>query len=94
MPSLALDEARWLANHRGRAYAEYYPGNLLTAFNVEQSNLSLLYGAEFALTMHDYGTARAMLDEFRKAWPDAHSHPVYSRQINRVQEGLPEPGAP
>jgi hypothetical protein len=94
MSSLALDEARWLTDHRGRAYAEYYPGNLLTVFNVEQSNLSLLYGAKFALTMHDYASARAMLGEFRKAWPDAQGHPAYSRQINKVQEGLPEPGAP
>lgn len=38
----ALAEAQWLAQHRGRAYAEYGANQFMMAFNIVQSDLALL----------------------------------------------------
>jgi len=84
----ALDEARWLSGHRGRAFAEYSPGNILTAYNIEQSNLALLRGAELALDGDDRKSAKASLAEFTKTWPDAKVHPAYASRITKLQTAL------
>ena len=90
--SKALGEARWLAAHRGRAYAEYSPGNLLTPFNVGQTNLALLRGAELAMQLGDTESAASQLESFRKAWPEAEEVSSLARRIEQVQSGLsPEP---
>jgi putative peptide modification system cyclase len=82
---LALDEARWMVAHRGRAYAEYSPGNLLTSFNVKQANLAMLRAAELALTLGERKEARKMLDAFRNAWPDLKSFPTLAGRASVIQ---------
>ena len=66
----ALSEARWLAEHRGRAYAENSMQQLLTPFNVFESNLALLEEAQFALALGERANARKFASSFRNAWPD------------------------
>ena len=90
----AFVQARWLATHRGRAYAEYYPGQILTAYNMEQSTVALLRGAELALAQNDSATARAMLDAFLTAWPDASSQPAWQEQTSRAQKSLSQLQSP
>jgi hypothetical protein len=84
----ALGEARWLASHRGRAYAEYTPGNLLTPLNVGMTNMALLLGAELALELDDTKSAASQLDSFRKAWPQSGQSPALARRIASVQSAL------
>ena len=90
----AVGEARWLATHRGRAYAEYYPGQILTAYNIEQSNLALLRGAELALAQKDSASARSLLAEFITAWPDAAHHPAWQERTSRLHKSLSESQSP
>ncbi|MEZ5460427.1 putative peptide modification system cyclase [Dokdonella sp.] len=87
-PRKALAEARWLASHRGRAYAEYAPGNVLTPFNVSQTNLALLRGAELALEANDRKAAANQLESFRNVWPAAGQSPELARRIASVQSAL------
>ncbi len=86
---LALDEARWLAAHRGRAYAEANASNLLMAFNIEQANLAMLRGAEIALARKDTKAARALLAQFLEAWPSASRAGPLATRLKAVQSGLP-----
>ena len=92
--ALALAEARWLSEHRGRAYAEYYPAQILTAYNIEQANLALLRGAELAIDSKDKASARGMLGEFLKAWPDASQQPAWQKRIESLQRALAESQSP
>ncbi|MBK6377921.1 MAG: putative peptide modification system cyclase [Xanthomonadales bacterium] len=92
--ALALAEARWLSEHRGRAYAEHYPAQILTAYNIEQANLALLRGAELALDSKDKASARGMLGDFLKAWPDASRQPAWQKRIETLQRALAESQSP
>ncbi len=85
----ALRESRWLAAHRGRAYAEGSAGNLLTPYNALQSDLALLSGAELALKANDSSGARTMLEQFREAWPQASRAPPFAVRVKKVQDSLP-----
>ena len=58
----ALAEARWLAAHRGRAYAEYDPNRV--PFNVVQSDLAMLHVATYAAALGDRDEAQRSLDTF------------------------------
>ncbi|MGB0133607.1 putative peptide modification system cyclase, partial [Dokdonella sp.] len=87
-PAKALAEARWLASHRGRAYAEYMPGNLLTPFYVGQTNLALLRGAELALELGDTKSAASQLESFNKTWPKAGQDPALAQRMEHVQSDL------
>ncbi|HEX5123673.1 MAG TPA: putative peptide modification system cyclase, partial [Rhodanobacteraceae bacterium] len=84
----ARDEARWLAEHRGRAYAEYNMRQLLTPLNVVESDLALLRGAELALAAGDKASARTGLDTFLKAWPEAAASEPLSSRIRTLQKDL------
>lgn len=68
-PLRAMEEFGWLADHRGRAYAEWGGHALVTPANVAQSTLALLSGAETALAADDLSTARMYLQRFDAAWP-------------------------
>jgi tetratricopeptide (TPR) repeat protein len=70
-PADALQQADWLASHRGRAYAEQAQGSPLMLLNVVDSNLALLDGAEFALALGDRVGARRRRDELLAVWPTA-----------------------
>jgi len=80
----ALAEARWLTQNRGRAYAEAGAGNLHTLFNVEQSNIALLRGAELAATRNG-PLAREMLDALRSAWPEGSWPDAFTRRAAKIQ---------
>jgi hypothetical protein len=67
----ALDEAMWLAQHRGRAYEEYNSFQALQAFNVVESDLALLSQAELARKLDRADKSQQALDEFLSVWPDA-----------------------
>jgi putative peptide modification system cyclase len=67
----ALDEAMWLAQHRGRAYEEYNSFQALQAFNIVESDLALLSQAELARKLDRADKSQQALDEFLRVWPDA-----------------------
>ena len=92
--ALALTEARWLSDHRGRAYSEHYPAQILTAYNIEQANLALLRSSELALDNKDKASARGMLDDFLKAWPHASRQPAWQKRIESLQRALAEGQSP
>jgi putative peptide modification system cyclase len=79
----ALDEARWLASHRGRAYAEYDPNRV--PFNVIQSDLAPLHAAAAAAALGDESDARRSLDTFLKNWPHADELPFAKARIRKLQ---------
>jgi hypothetical protein len=85
----ALAEARWLATHRGRAYAEYGAHQTLTVFNVAQSDLALLRAAELSLALGRREEARKNFDEFRRAWPLAGLPATLVARAKAVAAALP-----
>ncbi len=84
----ALAQARWLASHRGRAYFENTVDQLLTPFNVAQSNLALLDEAEFSLALGDKPAAREALAKFTRAWPDLGRSGFTAARVNKLAAGL------
>ena len=69
--SKAIEQADWLAVHRGRAYAEYGFDWTMTPFNIAQSNLALLRKAQMARGSAQGDLARSSLRAFIAAWPEA-----------------------
>jgi len=84
----AFGEARWLAEHRGRAYAEHNVQRLLTPFNVVQSDLALLRAAELALKLGKKDEARNRLAAFRQAWPGADSLAFVGPRLKTLDAAL------
>jgi putative peptide modification system cyclase len=62
----ALEQARWLAEHRGRAYAEYNLDKALLPFNVAQASLAALAVAELSADRGDLEGARNVFAQFKK----------------------------
>jgi tetratricopeptide (TPR) repeat protein len=79
----ALEQARWLAAHRGRAYAEYDPNRV--PFNVVQSDLAMLHAAEYAAALGDSADSQKSLDAFRKAWPHADDLAFVKARVKKLQ---------
>jgi class 3 adenylate cyclase/TolB-like protein len=82
----ALDEADWLASHRGRAYTEYGSEWVLTAYNVAESNLALLRASKFA---HDAGQgarSQKARTQFLAAWPDAAKIPFLATDLAAAKD--------
>lgn len=76
----ALEEARWLAEHRGRAYAENVTDMLLVPLNVAHSRLAWLYQAEQAIHLGRVDVATEALDRFVRYWqPDRLPAPLQAR---------------
>jgi tetratricopeptide (TPR) repeat protein len=67
----AAAEAQWLAQHRGRAYAEFNADETLKALNVAESNLAVLSEAEIADAQGDVGIRAQKLTAFLRLWPEA-----------------------
>lgn len=84
----ALSEARWMAAHRGRAFAEQFGQDLLAPFNVVQSDLALLQIAEHSLALGKKKEAGAALADFRKAWPQAGDAAFVSLRIKQIEARL------
>jgi tetratricopeptide (TPR) repeat protein len=81
----ALAEARWLASHRGRAYAEYNSHWTLKPFNVLQSNLAWLASAEFSVDLNNKEEARQSLASFLRIWPLKSQPTLIAARTRRLQ---------
>jgi putative peptide modification system cyclase len=84
----ALVEAAWLADHRGRAYAEYNVQRILLPLNVVQSDLALLRAAEIASDLGRKEQAAKYLSRFRQAWPDAARIDFVAPRLKKVETSL------
>jgi len=79
----ALDSARWLVAHRGRAYAEYGLKSIIP-FDVAQTDLALLRIAELDAELGKKETSQQALATFRKAWPDSEQNPAIAVRVKAV----------
>jgi len=66
----ALEQARWLTGHRGRAYSEYNADWVARPFNVVLSDLAFLQVAQQSAAIGNKTQARQALHDFHAAWPD------------------------
>ena len=83
----ALDAARWLATHRGRAFTEYGSEWVLVPFDVAQSNIAILRAAELELDLGQREQARRDLDAFRRNWRSALDRDPFAARADRVEAG-------
>ncbi|MFI4969064.1 MAG: hypothetical protein ACHP7D_02580, partial [Lysobacterales bacterium] len=83
----AMDQARWLANHRGRAYTEYNADWIARPFNVAQSDLALLQMAELARALGNRQQASLSLKAFRQAWPGANDLSFIAPRLGKLEAG-------
>jgi putative peptide modification system cyclase len=79
----ALTEARWLAAHRGRAYAEYDPNRV--PFNVIQSDIAMLHAATNAAALGDRDEAQRSMDNFLHNWPHADELSFAKAPLRKLQ---------
>lgn len=90
----ALEQARWLAGHRGRAYTEYNSDWIMRPFNVAQSNLALLRAAEFLSELDDEHASESSLESFLLAWPEFKQSAFVASRVQALQSRLSKsPGA-
>jgi putative peptide modification system cyclase len=80
----ALDEAAWLAKHRGRAYEEYNNFQALQAFNVVESDLALLSQAELRAKLGKHDDQTSTLNDFLAAWTDAQRIPFVAQRLDSL----------
>jgi hypothetical protein len=84
----ALDQAKWLSAHRGRAYTEANIQRMLTPFNVVQTDLALLRQAELSAALGMPGEARRALSEFERAWPEVGAIEHLHARIAKLRAAL------
>jgi len=84
----ARGEAQWLTAHRGRAYAEVSPQELLLPYNVVLSDLAWLDAAEYSLNLADPAGARAALDTLLAIWPQAPQRDALGARITALRTAL------
>jgi putative peptide modification system cyclase len=80
----AIAETRWMAENRGRAFAEYNSRTLLTPYNIAQADLSLLRRAELSAASGNRAQANEALAAFQKAWPDTSETSEIARRVEKV----------
>ncbi len=81
----ALTEADWVAEHRGRAYAEKGILQLQRPMNVLGTNVALIQGAELALALGDAKGAGERLARLRKSWPQLAENEPLARRIAAIR---------
>ena len=79
----ALEQERWLAEHRGRAYIEF-GAKAAIPYAVAQTNLALLRQAELNLAADRKDDARRALQAFHAAWPDAEQIPAIAARLKAL----------
>ena len=84
----ARREAQWLTEHRGRAYAEFSPQELLLPYNVALSDLAWLNLAEYSLKLADAQSARSALDKLLTIWPRASDQKALVERLKALQIAL------
>jgi len=67
--TIALEQARWLSSHRGRAYVEGNAAGLPTVMNIADIGLADLQAAEAHAARGDGRRASDALRRFTLAWP-------------------------
>lgn len=77
--------ARWLAEHRGRAYSEMHGDYALIAFNVAYSTLALLDLSEALREQGRDAGAQAVLQEFLQHWPIAELPKALAERVRALQ---------
>lgn len=65
----ALEQARWLQGHRGRAYVERVAGDMLQVLDVADTTFALLDEAELERQRGNAARADAARAAFLRAWP-------------------------
>jgi tetratricopeptide (TPR) repeat protein len=83
----ALQQAHWIASHRGRAYVEQAVNSGIP-FNVVQTNIALLRAAELNLALGEKAQARRELAEFRRVWPHADDVPSIAERLRTATTRL------
>ena len=63
----------------------------LNAANVVQSNLALLSGAEYLVAVNQLASARAQLQGFLLAWPNARTTPFLRSRVEKLDAALALP---
>jgi putative peptide modification system cyclase len=79
----ALEQARWLAKRRGRAYIEYGV-RAAVPYNVAQADLALLRIAELDRALENKEEGLRALKNFRDVWPEAEKIPAITSRIKSV----------
>jgi len=88
----AAQEAQWLTQHRGRAYAEYNAVQMLKALNVAESNLAILSEAEIAQRQGKSDVSVQKLTAFLRLWPEAELPAPLQRRVEAlVKDGGERP---
>jgi putative peptide modification system cyclase len=86
--AVALENARWLRDHRGRAYSEMHGDHMMMLFNVAQSNVAILAAAELSFAAGDHESARRDLAAFLERWPKATLPEPFATRVGSLQVGL------
>jgi putative peptide modification system cyclase len=79
--SLALEEAKWLTAHRGRAYVEGNAAGLPVVLNLADINLADLQAAEIHAARGNSRLASDALRRFTLAWPLEAMPPTLRRRV-------------
>ena len=80
----ALEQARWLTQHRGRAYIEANASQTLQPLNVADARLAQLWVAESLYALGRNQAAREQAQAFVRAWPFTRL-PAYLRsRVERI----------
>ena len=86
----ALAEARWLTEHRGRAYSETSTNMMLVPLNVVHSRLGWLYQAEQAILLQQPDVAAAALERFGHVWLTAQLPSPLGERVAAARAALTE----
>lgn len=84
----AYEQAQWLIEHRGRAYAEQFGQAALKPFNVALSDMAWLDAAEYAAKRQQPETAKAALATFKKNWPNTQQLPFLQQRLRELDQAL------
>ncbi|HET6603995.1 MAG TPA: putative peptide modification system cyclase, partial [Xanthomonadaceae bacterium] len=84
----AVEQADWLAGHRGRAYGEWNSQHALQAWNVAHSNLAWLRAAELEAGRGRPAQALDRFEEFLRIWPESSRPEPIGARVRAVRERL------
>jgi len=84
---VAMEQARWLTQHRGRAYVETGVEDLPTPLNVADTTLAQLDVAELEAP-RDAAASAAALKIFLATWPRAQLPPTIGRRVDALETSL------
>ncbi len=84
----ARSEAKWLADHRGAALAEWSDGYLLQPLNLLDCNAATLSVAEVAVAAKRRPDAEAALAELPAEWPRSDAQLATTRRVAALREAV------